>query len=125
VFVSSHLIAEMAVTADQLVIIGRGRLMAQTSVSNFVGRSSNVHVRVRCPQAAELARVLVGHGATVERAADGVLRVMGVDVATVGDLARCAGLALHELVQHEPSLESAYLELTRNAVDHRGPAFAR
>jgi ABC-2 type transport system ATP-binding protein len=125
VFVSSHLMSEMALTADDLVVIGRGRLIAQTGVRDFVRRSANVHVRVRSPQAGELGRLLTAHGADVAPAGDGALRVTGLDPAAVGDLAACHGLALHELVLHEPSLEAAYMELTHDAVDYRATAGTR
>jgi ABC-2 type transport system ATP-binding protein len=122
VFVSSHLMGEMALTADHLVVIGRGRLIAQTSVSEFVQRSSRVHVRVRSPQAGRLSRLLVEEGAVVNEAADGALEVTGLDCEAVGELAGCHGLLLHELVLHEPSLESAYMDLTQDAVDYRAAA---
>ena len=125
VFVSSHLMAEMALTADHLVVVGRGRLMAQTTVDEFVLRSSSAHVRVRTPEADELARLLAAHGAAVHRAADGALEVTGLGRDAVGDLALHARIAVHELVLYEPSLETAYMELTHDAVDYRALEPAR
>jgi ABC-2 type transport system ATP-binding protein len=124
VFVSSHLMGEMALTADDLVVIGRGRLIAQTSVAEFVQRSANVHVRVRCPQADQLVRLLTHRGAVVSGAEDGALEITGLDCETVGELAGHHGLVVHELVLHEPSLEAAYMELTQHAVDYRAAAAA-
>jgi len=118
VFVSSHLMAEMALTADDLVVVGRGRLIAQTSVSDFVRRSAIAHVRVRSPRAHDLARLLAVRGARVEPDGD-ALEVTGLDCATVGELAGRHGIHLHELVLQEPSLEAAYMELTHDAVDYR------
>jgi ABC-2 type transport system ATP-binding protein len=119
VFVSSHLMGEMALTADDLVVIGRGRLIAETSVGEFVQRSANVHVRVRSPQSTDLGRLLAATGATVTEIEPGALAVTGLDQEAVGDLAGRHGIVIHELVLHEPSLESAYMELTQDAVDYR------
>jgi ABC-2 type transport system ATP-binding protein len=123
VFVSSHLMGEMALTADDLVVIGRGRLIDETSVSGFVNRSAHVYVQVRSPQSEQLAQVLLAAGAGVTEAAPDTLAVTGVDIEAVGDLAARNGLVLHELLLHEPSLEAAYMELTQDAVDYR-PASA-
>jgi ABC-2 type transport system ATP-binding protein len=119
VFVSSHLMSEMAITADDLVVIGRGRLIAETSVQEFIKRSSHVHVQVRSPQNDTLAKLLKTNGAGVELAGDGALAVTGVDPAAVGDLASRHSIVLHELLLSEPSLEAAYMELTHDAVDYR------
>ena len=119
VFVSSHLMSEMAITADHLVVIGRGRLIAETSVQEFIERSSDVHVQVRSPQNDTLAWLLKTNGADVELAGDGALAVRGVDTAAVGDLAGRHAIVLHELLLSEPSLETAYMELTHDAVDYR------
>jgi ABC-2 type transport system ATP-binding protein len=119
VFVSSHLMGEMALTADDLVVIGRGRLIAETSVGEIVQRSANLYVRVRSPQSTELGRLLAAAGATVTEIEPGALAVTGADQEGVGDLAGRHGIVIHELVRHEPSLESAYMELTQDAVDYR------
>src|SRR6266542_376426 len=111
VFVSSHLMSEMAQTADHVIVIGRGRLIADTSVQE--------QVRVRSPKADRLAALLRAKGATVEMGADGTMVVRGVDAAAVGELAARHGLALHELVAREASLEEAFMDLTRDAVDYQ------
>ena len=124
VFVSSHLMNEMAVTADHLIVIGRGRLIADTNMREFLARSSNAYVRVRSPQAADLAVALCARGAVVHENGDGALAVTGLDIAAVGDIAQGLRVALHELVLHEPSLEAAYMELTHDAVDYRAAVAA-
>jgi ABC-2 type transport system ATP-binding protein len=119
VFVSSHLMSEMALTADHVIVIGRGRLIADTSVDELVRRGSGGQVRVRSPQGDRLAALLRAEGSVVEQGADGALLVRGSDPAAVGELAARHGIALHELVAQDVSLEEAFMELTRNAVDHR------
>jgi ABC-2 type transport system ATP-binding protein len=119
VFVSSHLMSEMALTADHLIVIGRGRLIADTSVDQFVRTSSVGFVRVRCPQPDRLSRLLRDHGATVDVDGDGTLVVRGVGSAAVGELAAGQGIVLHELVAREASLEEAFMRLTRDAVDYQ------
>jgi ABC-2 type transport system ATP-binding protein len=112
VFVSSHLMSEMAVTADHLVVIGRGRLIANTSVPEFIGRSSQTYVRVRSPRLAEVADLIkVG-----ELHADH-LRVTGVTALEIGTLTARAGLPLEELSLVQPSLEAAYMELTKDSLE--------
>jgi ABC-2 type transport system ATP-binding protein len=95
VFVSSHLVSEMALTADHLIVIGRSRLIADTSVDQFVRTSSAGFVRVRSPQPDRLARLLHDHGATVDVDGDGTLVVRGVGNAAVGELAAGHGIVLH------------------------------
>jgi ABC-2 type transport system ATP-binding protein len=119
VFVSSHLMSEMALTADQLIVIGRGRLLADTSVAEFVRATAAGHVRVRTPQPERLAALLRQHGATVESTEDRALAVTDMDAATVGELAAGRGVVLHELVTREPSLEEAFMATTRGAVDYQ------
>ena len=118
-FVSSHLMSEMALTADHLVVIGCGALIAETSAGEFVRENAGFHVRAQSPQAGELAQLLTAHGASVRQAGDGALAVTGMDRAEVGELAAAGGLVLHELTVHEPSLEAAYMQLTHDAVDYR------
>jgi ABC-2 type transport system ATP-binding protein len=119
VFVSSHLLSEMAVTADHLIIIGRGRLIAESSVDEFVGRSSQNFVRVRSPQADDFARLLTARGAISKRELDGALEVSGMEAMAIGDLAAANRITLHELATHAPSLEEAYMELTKDSVEYR------
>ncbi len=118
VFVSSHLMSEMALTADHLVVIGRGRLVADTSVADFVSRSSRRSVRVRSPAVDRLAEGIRQAGGTVHSTPDGSLTVTGMDAAAVGDLAASLEIALHELTPLA-SLEDAFMELTGDAVEYR------
>jgi ABC-2 type transport system ATP-binding protein len=119
VFVSSHLMSEMAVTADHLVIIGRGRLLADTPTERFVESSAGTDVLVRSPRADELAGLLAGRGAAVARQDDGGLAVTGLDAPGVADLAAEHGLPVHELVPRHASLEQAYLDLTGDSAEYR------
>ena len=122
IFVSSHLMSEMAVTAEHLIVIGRGRLIADTSVEEFVHRASGGYVRVRAPDADRLAELLRERGATVAAADDGALAVSGLDAPAVGETAALNGIVLHELIAQQASLEQAYMELTRDAGDYAGRA---
>jgi ABC-2 type transport system ATP-binding protein len=119
VFVSSHLMSEMALTADHLIIIGRGRLLADTPAEQFIESSTRVEVLVRSPQVDDLARLLTVRGATVVPEGDGELAVTGMDTPAIGDLAAENGIALHELVPRHASLEQAFLEITSDSVDYR------
>jgi ABC-2 type transport system ATP-binding protein len=120
VFVSSHLMSEMALTADYLVVIGRGRLIADTSVEEFIERSAQNFVRVRSPQPEELARAIVARGGKSRPEPDGALAVSGLAISVVGDLAWDAGIALHELSPQFASLEEAFMEFTHESVEfHR------
>ena len=119
VLVSSHLMSEMAVTADHLIIIGRGRLLADMSTEAFVGANARKDVLVRSPQASDLAALLTGHGATVRQEAGGALAVTGLDAPAIGDLAARQHIAVHELTPRHASLEEAYLDLTGASTDFR------
>jgi ABC-2 type transport system ATP-binding protein len=119
VFVSSHLMTEMALTADHLIVIGRGRLIADTSVDEFVRRASRDVVLVRSPQATELQTRLAGPGVVVTAVEPGALEVEGLDAAAIGDLALAHGIALHELTPVQASLEEAFMDLTRQDVEFR------
>jgi ABC-2 type transport system ATP-binding protein len=118
VFVSSHLMSEMALTADHLIVVGQGRLIADASTAEIVAHSSANYVRVRTPQAARLGALLCASGAVV-RAHDSALEVTGSDCAAVGDLAALHGIAIHELSSQTASLEAAFMELTRDTTDFR------
>ena len=124
VFVASHLMSEMALTADHLIIIGRGRLLADTPTERFVESSAGGDVLVRSPQADELARLLAGRGATATRQDDGGLAVTGLDAPAIAGLAAGHGLAVHELVPRHASLEQAYLDLTGDSTSYRAAAAA-
>jgi ABC-2 type transport system ATP-binding protein len=119
VFVSSHLMSEMALTADHLIVIGRGRLIADTSVEEFVRRASGTRVRVRSPQAAKLRELVLGRDAAVTGVGQGLLEVDGLTAEQVGDLAALNSIALHELTPVQASLEEAFMELTREDVEYR------
>ena len=115
VFVSSHLLSEMALMADQLVVIGRGRLIASGPIRDFVRTSRRNAVHVRSPQAAELAALVRARGATVELVENGRLSVVGLDTETVGDIAFDGGIRVHELAPRTATLEEAFLEATETA----------
>ena len=121
VFVSSHLMSEMALTADHLIVIGKGRLIADTTVDDFVRRSSGNFVRVRTPHEDKLKSVLGARfrSATVETEPDGALAITGVDAADVGQAAADNAVVLHELSRQQASLEEAFMELTKDFVDYR------
>ena len=119
VFVSSHLMAEMALTADHLVVIGKGKLIAETSVADFVARSSRQSVKVRTPEPHQLSDALINTGGSVIADPDGSLNVTGLSAPEVGDLAASINVALHELTP-VASLEDAFMELTDEAVEFRG-----
>ncbi len=117
VFVSSHLMSEMALTADHLVIIGRGKLIASMSVDDFVAHSSHNFVRVRTPEPEKLLGLL-GPATSVSTDDDGAIRVAGLDCAVIGDLAAANNIALHELAPQLASLEEAFMEVTRDSVEY-------
>ncbi|MGY2003626.1 ABC transporter ATP-binding protein [Blastococcus sp. SYSU DS1024] len=117
VLVSSHLMSEMQDTADHLVVLGRGRLLADVPMAELLG--AHVAVRVRSPQAPVLASAVQRAGGRVELEIDGALRIDGLAAAAVGDLAHELGVRLHELSPVTTSLEEAYLELTGDDVEYR------
>jgi ABC-2 type transport system ATP-binding protein len=112
VFVSSHLLNEMALMADSLVLIGRGRVLANGPVSDFITASGGAYVVVRTPDPDRLTAVLADRGRVASPAADGSLSVPGEDAAEVGDAALAAGVAVHELRVQRPSLEEAFMSAT-------------
>lgn len=119
VFVSSHLISEMSQTADRLVVIGRGRLIAETSVADFVARSGRGIVKLITPDTAAFTAALTNAGATVADGDGGALTVEGLTAPQIGDLAAREGLRVHELVPIAASLEDAFMELTQDEVEYR------
>ena len=119
VFVSSHLMSEMALTAARLVVIGRGRLIADTTVQEFVARAGGSAVTVRTPQAARLREVLLGPDITVTSDHSGVLRVRGLTTEQIGAAAWQARLPVFELTTRHASLEAAFMQLTDDSVDFR------
>jgi ABC-2 type transport system ATP-binding protein len=120
VLVSSHLMSEMAQTAQHLVVIGRGKLIADVSTDEFIALSSGNAVRVRSPQVDKLADALIARGWDTQRV-DGYLEVRGATCAEVGDLAAKARITIHELFEDRASLEEAFMELTRESVDYHAP----
>jgi ABC-2 type transport system ATP-binding protein len=119
VLLSSHLMSEMAMTADRLVIIGRGRLIAQAPMADFLAAAPGGTVTVRSPQAARLAALLAARGATVTRQDGDTLTVTGTTPDAIGELARTEGLTLTGLTAEQATLEDRYMELTRTAADYR------
>ena len=117
VFVSSHLMSEMALTADHLVVIGRGRVLADCPTAEFVARHAASHGRVRSPQHDAVATLLRHQGLDVA-AHGGELRVVGLDPAGVGELVGRSGLLLHELTLVRSSLEDAFMTLTADSVEY-------
>ncbi|MCH6162678.1 ABC transporter ATP-binding protein [Streptomyces marispadix] len=130
VFVSSHLMSEMALTAEHLIVIGRGQLMADTSVKEFIAQNSVGFARVRTPegdqtQREKLTSALQEAGGQVQPEDDGALRVSGLPLPQISDLAHQADVRLWELSPHQASLEEAYMRLTQGAVDYRSTADQR
>jgi ABC-2 type transport system ATP-binding protein len=121
VFVSSHLMSEMALTAQHLIVIGRGRLIADTGMEEFIAGAAPSLVRVRSTDPASLEAVLRARDVAVSGAEDGALAVSGLSTDQVGRLAGAAGITLLELTAQQPSLEEAFMDLTRDAVEFRAP----
>ncbi|MDU8994460.1 ABC transporter ATP-binding protein [Streptomyces mirabilis] len=118
VFVSSHLMSEMALTADHLVVIGQGRLLADTSMADFIAQNSRSYVRIRSPQRERLLDVLHGAGITVVESGSGTLEVDGAKSEQIGELAAQHQIVLHELSPQQASLEEAFMRLTAESVEY-------
>ncbi|MFG3103303.1 ABC transporter ATP-binding protein [Streptomyces sp. NPDC048182] len=118
VFVSSHLMSEMALTADHLVVIGQGRLMADTSMADFIAENSRSYVRVRSPQREQLRDALKEAGIPVTGPDAEVLEVDGEQAEAIGELAARQGIVLHELSPQRASLEEAFMQLTAESVEY-------
>jgi ABC-2 type transport system ATP-binding protein len=125
VFVSSHLMSEMALTATRLVVIGRGRLIADTTVEEFVSRAGGMSVTVRTPEVAQLRHLLLGPDITVTSDASDVLQVRGLTAEQIGRAAWQARLPVFELTTQRASLEEAFMQLTDDSVDFRSGPGAR
>jgi len=127
IFVSSHLMNEMAVTADHLIVIGKGKLIADCSTQEFIERSSEKSVLVRSPDAGTLAGLITAEGGKVtpqppvDGRADG-LSVTGLEAPRIGEIAAANRIVLHELTPRLASLEEAYMELTAGSVEYGGMA---
>ena len=119
VFVSSHLMSEMAQTATRLIVVGRGRLIADTTVEEFVARASGSSVTVRTPEARRLRDLLLGPDVTITSDRTDVLHVQGLDAEQIGTVAWRARLPVFELALQQASLEQAFMELTQDSVEYR------
>jgi ABC-2 type transport system ATP-binding protein len=122
VFVSSHLMSEMALTARHLIVIGRGRLIADTGMEEFIAAAAPGAVRVRSTDPRTLAALLRSRDVTVSDAGDGALTVSGLSTDEVGRAAGAAGITLLELTAQQASLEEAFVDMTRDAVEFRAPS---
>ncbi len=122
ILLSSHLMSEMAMTAEHLIVIGRGRLIADLTVDELTARASRDLIRLRTPDAGALAELLARQGAEIAAPERDRLDVTGIDGEAIGELARRHGLALYELTPVRASLEEAFMELTRDEVEYRALA---
>jgi ABC-2 type transport system ATP-binding protein len=119
VLVSSHLMSEMALTADHVIVVGRGKLLRDQSMASFIADASTDVVRVRSPDSGELARLLAGDGVTVRHGATNTLEVEGLSSDRIGTIAASARITLYELATQGASLEEAYMSLTEDSIDYR------
>jgi ABC-2 type transport system ATP-binding protein len=119
IFVSSHLMSEMENTADHLIVVGRGKLIADCTMKDFIARSSGSAVRVQTTAPDELVLAIAAEGGNATAGTDGTLTVQGMSADKVGDIAFDKGIRLHELTTVRASLEEAFMELTADAVEYR------
>jgi ABC-2 type transport system ATP-binding protein len=119
VFLSSHLMSEMTMTADHLIVIGRGRLIADESVRDFVRRHSRNIVRVRSPQAVELAEVVSSPDVVVDSIEPGLLEIEGLTAEQIGEAAAARGYVLHELTLQQVTLEDAFIDITQDELEFK------
>lgn len=119
VFVSSHLMSEMALMADHLIVIGRGRMIADVSVAEFTARASSALVHVRTPSAEQLRDLLIGPTVTVTLTGPGRIDVVGLTSDAIGDIAAAHMISLHELIPQRASLEEAFMTLTHDSVEYQ------
>lgn len=124
VMLSSHLMSEMQQTAEYLIVIGRGRVLADASMKDIVARASRDAVRLRSPQAVEFSRALTGPGVTVSSIDTTSLEVVGMTVENIAAAAAQSGIVLHELTPVSASLEDAYFELTNDEVEYRSTSIS-
>ncbi|WP_136709815.1 ATP-binding cassette domain-containing protein [Agromyces sp. H66] len=122
IFLSSHLMSEMAQTADHLIVLGKGRIITDAPVADVIAGNTGTRVRVRSPHASQLADLLAGPDVSVMRSEAGLLEITGVEASGIGDLAAEHSLAIHELTTLNASLEEAYMALTADAVEYRTEA---
>ncbi|RXR26802.1 ABC transporter ATP-binding protein [Oerskovia turbata] len=119
VFLSSHLMSEVALTADHIIVIGKGRIIADAPVKDIVDGGAQHTVRVRTPQATQLAELLTRDGATVTSDEPSLLQITGAEAAGIGELAAASGIVLHELTPVTSTLEEAYMLLTADSVEYQ------
>ncbi|WP_184533761.1 ABC transporter ATP-binding protein [Micromonospora polyrhachis] len=119
VFVSSHLMSEMALTAAHLIVIGRGRLLADTTVDDFIAAHARSYVRIRTPEPERMRDVLTAAGIPVRPAADGTLESHGAEAARIGELVAAHSLIVHEVSTQSATLEEAFMRLTGDTVEYR------
>ena len=119
VFLSSHLMSEMALTADHIIVVGRGRVLADAPVADIVARSAGTTVRVRSPQASRLVELLAGPGVSFTSTAPQAVEITGSTAEAIGEAAAAAQLVLHELTPVVGSLEDAYMSLTQDSVEYQ------
>jgi ABC-2 type transport system ATP-binding protein len=124
VFVSSHLMSEMAMTAEHLIVIGRGRLIADTTVDEFVSGASKLSVRVRSPDVQRLVELIAGPKVSIDTVEPSVVEIHGLGSEKVGTVAAEHGIVLYELSPQRASLEEAFMELTRDSVEFQADAGA-
>ncbi|WP_348787573.1 ATP-binding cassette domain-containing protein [Leifsonia sp. NPDC080035] len=118
IFLSSHLMSEMAQTADHIIVLGRGRILADAPVEQILAGATRGAVRVRTPQVDQLARTIAGPDVTITGVESQLIEVTGLTAAQIGDMAAATGVVLHELTPINASLEEAYLELTQDEVEY-------
>jgi ABC-2 type transport system ATP-binding protein len=118
VFVSSHLMSEMEYTADHLIVIGRGKLVADCGVQEFIEQNSELAIRVRTPQTEDLAGLLTAKGGVVVPDGEDAIRVTKLAMSEIGDVAFDSGIRVHELSPIQASLEQAFMELTKDSVEY-------
>jgi ABC-2 type transport system ATP-binding protein len=118
VFLSSHLMSEMAQTADHVIVLGRGRVLANAPIGEVLAGTAVQRVKVRTPMPQQLLDAIAGPNTTVQPAPDGALEVTGLPATKIGEAAASAGVVLHELTPLTASLEEAYLELTQDEVEY-------
>jgi ABC-2 type transport system ATP-binding protein len=124
VFVSSHLMSEMALTADHLIVIGKGKLIADLPIAEMIAAASRSSVLVRSPDATRLRDLIAGPAVTITSAAAGQLEIVGFTAKQIGDLALAHGIAIHELTPQRASLEEAFMELTNDSIEFHGGTIA-
>ena len=124
IFLSSHLMSEMAVTADHILVIGRGRIIADASVADIVARSTGTTVVVRSPQATALVDLLRGPGITFTSSEAGLVQITGTTSRAIGEAAAAAGIVLYELIPIKGSLEESYMSLTADSIEYHSTSGA-